>query len=70
MKKLFHKDPNTILTVYTERHQYGVWEVTGEERRLTKKKYERKLQNDQLLKITAVTVMHGTCMFIYTHAGV
>ena len=44
--------------------------MTREERRLTMKKYRRKLKKDQVLKITAVTVMHETCMSISVYASV
>ena len=44
--------------------------MTREERRLTKKKYGRKFEKDQILKITAVTVMHETCMSISVYASV
>ena len=39
--------------------------MTREERILTKKKYGRKLKKDQVLKITAVTVMHETCIHVH-----
>ena len=44
--------------------------MTREERRLKMKKYGRKLMKDHVLKITAVTVMHETCMSISAYATV
>ena len=67
MKKIFHKKPKKDIDPH--RKTPG-WKMTRRERRLTKKKYGRKLKNDQLLKTTAVTVMHGTCMSISIYASV
>ena len=46
------------------------WKMTREERRLAEKGYARQMQNDQLPKMTAAAMMHGTCMSISSHAFV
>ena len=66
MKKIFHKKPIKTSTAQKDPRM----EDDKRRKKTDNEEIWRKLKKDQVLKITAVTVMHETCMSISVYASV